>query len=1504
MKKVLRCVLILAMLACLLLPVSAAENEQVKLGERVAADAAKMTFPTDGSTCVAVCPVHGTSVTWNPLTPGEAIVLSANTHYYLTDSVSNNKVRFTAPNKWNQYACLHLNGKSITNTAGAVFVGKNGQLHVMGSGEVKGGATAENAGATVSISCGGSYGAINLYGGTYSKYDPTSLSNTIGVGYNGGILSVYSGATVKSGSGGSAVYMRSAMAYVHATFNLYGGTIDATGGTEVAIDAEAVADDHAKKLTINMYAGTVKNGSDGYGGNLILRNHVTFNMSGGTIEGGKAATSGGNIAIYGGAVMNMSGGTVTGGTAGSGGGNIYLTNYVTDTEKSLAVLNMSGGTITGGTAVNGGNVLLYNQTAMNMTGGVVEKGTAEQTGGNIGSKLASTATKEQYARFSFENAIIREGKTLTSGNSYGGGNLSIRKGNVTIGEGTQILDGHTAARGGNIQLMRGSILMTGGTVSGGIADQTTGYEEVHLEGNSESDMSVMYMLGGKIEGREVENGAIRVNALSRFYLGGNATVTDKDPDIHEIRVYSTGKLYICDGWSGSASVNCSDSWVVDDTASADKLQVVTLDADRNETVGGSYTGALTHAGTGAMLLGKGDGTVKVGGVALVDHAGKVTLASDIVKQWEAGEYAYIRLYSAYTLADPGYGLKIDLNGYGLSLTGSGAVSIFDTSADAFEVPTGTVAAEQTVAIEQDTVAPNGYRYIAIEKDGKVSMHRLEMRISDVTLRPSAAGIYYNAVYRCDSVLSDAVAAYGVALSVYAMPNEDFKTDGQSCYTAQTQPLRSGAVASSVAVFGILKDENTVEQNCRNAQIKIYANPYIQLKNTDETILLGDRKDAGKTVDDKGFDGVAYSLHDVLSRMDESYYDLKPAARRAIDGFCQAWQNKVGDWAFENVGSEILNVDNGPLQFIPGTQEAECPVCKKNVTWTAFSQSQDTTVRIGRPADGAHYYLAEDIVYSSDTAAFILPPVAGEAACLHLNGHNLTSTGYRAVYMTGSAGTLNIMGEGTVSGNEDAVGAVIYVSTGNADATLNLYGGTYVKPDSNGRALTTVVSGGSMYVHSGAWLKNNGTGYAVYVDTAKNADVTVGIYGGKVTGGEIRGTTLDVDTHLRSYIVSGRAHIEGMLINDPDLYVGISGKPVIQRLRINDNIRLNLGQLNKGADIAVSVNTAFTQPLQAPESYLPYFRAWNGIDSIGINEEGALCYKTNYEYYMTPYIRDVRAEAIAEGQIHYYFMAGKGMIMNPENNDAAACKWGDSCLVVFPNGETMLIDTGYAVQAPVIAGSLKRMGVTTLDYLVITHPHGDHYGGAFGAGSTFLDEINVEQVYYDDGQYPDNSFVGVIEKVCGERNIPYATLKMGDVLTFGDVTMTMLWPSADLSAEDLAIDDAENKYSMVFRFDYGEHSSLFTADIYTYTETKLRELYTNGELDVDMMKVPHHGIGQSSLAFIQAVSPEIAVATGYHVIDSDITDRYTGENVTLLEDIYHGYIHIASGTDGVMTVETE
>lgn len=57
--------------------------------------------------------------------------------------------------------------------------------------------------------------------------------------------------------------------------------------------------------------------------------------------------------------------------------------------------------------------------------------------------------------------------------------------------------------------------------------------------------------------------------------------------------------------------------------------------------------------------------------------------------------------------------------------------------------------------------------------------------------------------------------------------------------------------------------------------------------------------------------------------------------------------------------------------------------------------------------------------------------------------------------------------------------------------------------------------------------------------------------------------------------------------------------------------------------------------------------------------------------------------------------------------------GQATLVVTPARESMLIDTGFAGGRDTdrIVAAMKLAGVTVLDYVVITHYHGDHVGGA-------------------------------------------------------------------------------------------------------------------------------------------------------------------------------------------------
>ena len=61
--------------------------------------------------------------------------------------------------------------------------------------------------------------------------------------------------------------------------------------------------------------------------------------------------------------------------------------------------------------------------------------------------------------------------------------------------------------------------------------------------------------------------------------------------------------------------------------------------------------------------------------------------------------------------------------------------------------------------------------------------------------------------------------------------------------------------------------------------------------------------------------------------------------------------------------------------------------------------------------------------------------------------------------------------------------------------------------------------------------------------------------------------------------------------------------------------------------------------------------------------------------------------------------------------------GDAILLFGPEDaqtkqrKTVLIDTGDGIRPKVLLEALKRNGVTQLDWLILTHPHLDHIGGA-------------------------------------------------------------------------------------------------------------------------------------------------------------------------------------------------
>src|SRR5215469_3128483 len=110
--------------------------------------------------------------------------------------------------------------------------------------------------------------------------------------------------------------------------------------------------------------------------------------------------------------------------------------------------------------------------------------------------------------------------------------------------------------------------------------------------------------------------------------------------------------------------------------------------------------------------------------------------------------------------------------------------------------------------------------------------------------------------------------------------------------------------------------------------------------------------------------------------------------------------------------------------------------------------------------------------------------------------------------------------------------------------------------------------------------------------------------------------------------------------------------------------------------------------------------------------------------------------------------------------------GRSTLYVSPSGESMLIDTGYAGNANRdanrILAAAASAGIKRIDYLVITHYHGDHAGGV----PQLAAKIPIGKIF-DHGDIVEKSNAktqAVFRPYAAVRQkYPHATLRPGDTI---------------------------------------------------------------------------------------------------------------------------------------------
>jgi len=238
--------------------------------------------------------------------------------------------------------------------------------------------------------------------------------------------------------------------------------------------------------------------------------------------------------------------------------------------------------------------------------------------------------------------------------------------------------------------------------------------------------------------------------------------------------------------------------------------------------------------------------------------------------------------------------------------------------------------------------------------------------------------------------------------------------------------------------------------------------------------------------------------------------------------------------------------------------------------------------------------------------------------------------------------------------------------------------------------------------------------------------------------------------------------------------------------------------------------------------------------------------------------------------------------------------GDSALVTMPDGTTLLVDAGgntmdstRRIGETVVSEYLWWRGLSQIDYVLATHADADHIDGLNDVLKNFtVRSALVARCPADDPEFTKFS------QTLARTNTYSETIEAGDVIHFGDVAVSVLWPPA-------GGEKSTNNDSIVLRIQYGERSILLTGDIEQAAERSL--LTSQQQLHADVIKVPHHGSKTSSTeAFVNVTNPQLAIisvgrTSRFGHPHKEVVERWQSTGATVLTTGHNGTITIT--TDG-------
>jgi len=259
--------------------------------------------------------------------------------------------------------------------------------------------------------------------------------------------------------------------------------------------------------------------------------------------------------------------------------------------------------------------------------------------------------------------------------------------------------------------------------------------------------------------------------------------------------------------------------------------------------------------------------------------------------------------------------------------------------------------------------------------------------------------------------------------------------------------------------------------------------------------------------------------------------------------------------------------------------------------------------------------------------------------------------------------------------------------------------------------------------------------------------------------------------------------------------------------------------------------------------------------------------------------------------------------------------GNATLFVSPSHESLLIDTGNAGAAAVrdagrIMEAVKAAGLQQIDHLIITHWHGDHFGGLAELAAQFpIKEFIDHGPNVQPGEGPDTFLKNVYGPLVAKAK--HTVAKPGDkiaimgldvrvVASAGQTIKTPLpgagKPNPYCANYKSGDNNAEDPQSVGVYVTYGKFRTIHLGDLTKNKEFEL--MCPNNRIGaVDVLLGLHHGQASSnSEVLVHALHPRVAIMNDGTRKGGEPEVMKTVHSSPGLEDLWQLHFSVLSGQE--------